>query len=438
MKDHITIDSTAKNTEEQLQEQTQYERVLVSVTGKDRPGVLYALLKTANDFQVDVLDVQQSTVHRRVTIAVELGIHRNCPKQLSIYRQLLIVAKEMKLRLDFQLTNLPEGHYSSSFIDVASSNASRRRQYAITVLSREVITPKFLANLGTLLIEQGLSMEKIQRLSEKTLQCLEITVSSHGTFDATFLHVFRKKLFSLGKEYQIDIAIQPENIMRRSKRLVVMDMDSTLIQQEVIDELARYANVFEKVKEITYRAMNGEMDFKESLRQRVSCLKGTPISVFQKVISSLNYTEGARTLCSTLKRLGYKLAVISGGFDFVTQYVRRELSLDYDFANQLEIDSNGCLTGRTVGPIVDAQRKADLLQTLAQMEHITCDQVIAVGDGANDLPMLSKAGLGIAFNAKPAVQEAANFRINIRKLDAILYFLGIPEKEHLSLSHNTT
>ncbi|GJQ14284.1 hypothetical protein GpartN1_g6075.t1 [Galdieria partita] len=428
--------STVKNNNiEEQQEQTKYERVLVSVTGKDRPGVLHALLKTANDFQVDVLDVQQSTVHRRVTIAVELGIHRNCPKQISIYRQLLIVAKEMKLRLDFQLINLSDCHSSHS--DLASLNASRRRQYAITVLSRDVITPKFLANLGTLLIDQGLSMEKIQRLSEKKLQCLEITVSSIGSFDATFLHVFRKKLFSLGKEYQIDIAIQPENIMRRSKRLVVMDMDSTLIQQEVIDELARYANVYEKVKEITYRAMNGEMDFKESLKQRVYCLKGTHTSVFQQVISSLQYTEGARTLCSTLKRLGYKLAVISGGFDFVTQYVRRELSLDYDFANQLETDSNGYLTGRTIGPIVDAQRKADLLQTLAQMEHITCDQVIAVGDGANDLPMLSKAGLGIAFNAKPAVQEAANFRINIRKLDAILYFLGIPEKEHLSLSHST-
>eukprot|EP00871_Galdieria_phlegrea_P001227 jgi/Galph1/2104/GphlegSOOS_G814.1 len=221
--------------------------------------------------------------------------------------------------------------------------------------------------------------------------------------------------------------------MRRSKRLVVMDMDSTLIQQEVIDELARHANVYEQVKKITYRAMNGEIDFKESLKRRVACLKGTSTAVFDKVIASLEYTEGAHTLCSTLKRLGYKLAVISGGFDFVTKYVRRELQLDYDFANQLEVDNEGFLTGRTIGPVVDAQRKADLLETLAQMEHITCNQVIAVGDGANDLPMLSKAGLGIAFNAKPAVQEAANFRINIRKLDAILYFLGIPEKEHLSI-----
>ncbi|KAK4527892.1 hypothetical protein GAYE_SCF46G5825 [Galdieria yellowstonensis] len=429
-----------KATTEEPQEETNYERILVSITGKDRPGVLHALLKTANDFQVDVLDVQQSTVHRRVTIAVELGIHKDCPKQTSIYRQLLIVAKEMKLRLDFQLMSSNETYSAADLHQhhVPVSTCSRRRQYAITVLSRQVITPKFLANLGALLTEQGLAMEKIQRLSEKTLQCLEITVSSLGNFETkTSLHVFRKKLFSLGKEYEMDIAIQPENIMRRSKRLVVMDMDSTLIQQEVIDELARYANVYDKVKEITYRAMNGEMDFKESLKQRVACLKGTHMSVFQQVIANLKYTQGARTLCSTLKRLGYKLAVISGGFDFVTQYVRHELSLDYDFANQLEIDSNGYLTGRTVGPIVDAQRKADLLQTLAQMEHITCDQVIAVGDGANDLPMLSKAGLGIAFNAKPAVQEAANFRINIRKLDAILYFLGIPEKEHLSLSHNT-
>ncbi|KAI9208695.1 HAD-like domain-containing protein, partial [Polychytrium aggregatum] len=231
-----------------------------------------------------------------------------------------------------------------------------------------------------------------------------------------------------------DITLQENSVFRRNKRLVVFDMDSTLIQQEVIDEIAKHAGVVEQVSRITESAMNGEIDFKESLRQRVALLKGIPSNVFEHIKTVITFTPGAHRLCKALKRLGFKLAVISGGFMPLATYVKNELGLDYAFANQLKISEDGTqLTGETFGPVVDGARKADLLLTLAQANGLINAQVIAVGDGANDLLMMAEAGLGVAFNAKPRVQAQAQARINQTSLENVLYFLGYNDAEIAAL-----
>ena len=229
------------------------------------------------------------------------------------------------------------------------------------------------------------------------------------------------------------MALQREGLLRRSKRLVVMDMDSTLIQQEVIDELARAVGVYEKVAAVTHRAMNGELPFDEALRERVMQLAGAPASILTDVLERIELTPGAEKLVRVMKRLGYRLAVISGGFIQVTEPIRQRLGLDYGFANNLEI-IDGRITGKILGPIVNRQRKADLLVSVAQTERIALEQVIAIGDGANDLDMLARAGLGIAFNAKRVVQEQARYALNQRNLDAVLYLLGLHDEEVRELS----
>jgi len=357
---------------------------------------------------------------------------KNAFPQQSIFRELLLVSKRIGVSVDFSLQ--PSTEISSA---EACMLQHASEQYVITAIAADSITPAFLADLGQKLQERNFVLESVNKLSQHRLGCIELVVSSPASSSSSDIQQFRSEMFVLGRKYATDVAVQKESLIRKSKRLVVMDMDSTLIQQEVIDELARYAGKFEAVQEITHRAMSGELDFRTSLYKRVECLKGTPATVFQKVIDHLVYTPGAHFLAHSLKRLGYKLAVISGGFAPIAQHVRQTLGLDYAYANQLEVGPDGCFTGRTVGPIVDGQRKADLLMAIAQQEQIDLEQTICIGDGANDLPMLSMAGLGIAFNAKPAVQERAAFRLNRQSLDSVLYFLGIPESEQIQLrEHN--
>ncbi|KAI8848307.1 HAD-like domain-containing protein [Chytridium lagenaria] len=238
------------------------------------------------------------------------------------------------------------------------------------------------------------------------------------------------RILSIGVKTHVDIVVQDVSVFRTRKRVVIFDMDSTLIQQEVIDELAREAGVVAEVSRITEAAMNGEIDFKESLRRRVGLLKGTPTSVLEKVRSRITFSPGAHELCRALKRLGYKLAVISGGFIPLARYVKAELGLDYAFANELKVSPDGLvLEGVTEGPVVDGVRKAELLEVIAHAEGVKKDQVIAVGDGANDLLMMAASGLGVAYNAKPRVQEQAKARINQKSLAWILYILGLKEYE---------
>lgn len=393
------------------------ERLVVTFSGKDKPTAASDIISAAATTSAQLVDIRQTVVHGRLTLVLEILIS---DPSSPIYRSLLSVAKNLNLSIDFDTVPL-------------AIPTATRVHYVVTLLSRQSVTPPFLANVADSLARRGFSTERITRLSRCELKSVELVVSAGAQMSMREVGDVRAEMYTLGMEGGVDVAFQAESVLRRSKRLVVMDMDSTLIQQEVIDELARHAGVYDQVCEITHRAMMGKLDFNQSLTQRVALLKGTPARVFDDVIGNLQYTPGAKNLCRTLKKLGYRLAVISGGFTRVTQHVRNELGLDYDYANQLE-ERDGVFTGRTVGAVVNAQRKADLLMTIAQQERISLDQVIAIGDGANDLAMLGAAGLGIAFNAKPAVQEAAKFRINQPSLMTVLYLLGLSERDQEELS----
>ncbi|KXS20336.1 phosphoserine phosphatase serb [Gonapodya prolifera JEL478] len=274
---------------------------------------------------------------------------------------------------------------------------------------------------------KNISVDRLKRLRPAGSRCDEFHLSVPSTLD---LKALRKDIYTISKSHRVDVALQPSSVFRRQRRVAVFDMDSTLIRQEVIDEIARKTGVVDQVAKITEAAMNGEIDFKESLRRRVALLKGTSATVFEEVRKELVFTDGAKELCACLKRLGFRTAVISGGFVPLAKYVKYYLGLDYAFANTLAVSEDGkVLTGEVVGDIVDAERKAQLLEVISQAEEVTLDQVIAVGDGANDLPMLGKAGLGIAFNAKPRVQEQAATRINQPNLLNVLYLLGYSDEE---------
>jgi phosphoserine phosphatase len=282
-----------------------------------------------------------------------------------------------------------------------------------------------LARVSGILAEKQVNIERISKLTQGQLRCVEFLVTVPPELD---VKAMTRTLLGEGSSLGVDIAVQKEGLYRRAKRLIVMDMDSTLIQIEVIDELARLAGVGAEVEAITERAMNGELDFPGALRARVALLAGLPAAALEEVYRTIPFTPGAKTLVRVLKRLGFRTAVISGGFSFFTDRLKEELGLDYAFANALEID-NGRVTGAVLGTIVDGVRKAELLEEIARREGITLDQVIAIGDGANDLPMLGKAGLGIAFNAKARVREQADTHINQQSLDSILYLLGLSERD---------
>jgi phosphoserine phosphatase len=253
--------------------------------------------------------------------------------------------------------------------------------------------------------------------------------------DPAGLDALKNDLLPVGGEFEVDLALQPDNLFRRVKRLVVMDLDSTLVQAEAIDELARLARCEDAVREITRRAMNGEMDFAEALRRRVALLRGLTLAQLEQAAESLPLTEGAETLIRILQRLGFRTAIISGGFTFFCERVQRRLGIDYAHANRLEIEE-GRLTGRVLEPIIDGARKAVLMEEIARKEGLRLDQVIAVGDGANDLPMLRAAGLGIAFNAKPVVRAAARHSLTQSRLDTILFLLGISQKDVAQLERD--
>jgi phosphoserine phosphatase len=306
----------------------------------------------------------------------------------------------------------------------AAGAAEAGQRYVITAIGR-ALGASHLHALATTLANEGANIEKISRLSEGSLASVEIHALLPPSRDR---EVLKRSLLAVATKSGFDVSLQRESLYRRSKRLVVMDMDSTLIRIEVIDELARAAGVGDAVSKITERAMQGEMDYDESLRQRVALLAGLDVAVLDRIANDLPLTEGAETLIRVLKRLGYRTAVISGGFSRAADALKRRLGIDYAFSNNLEVEG-GKLTGRVLGPIVNAQRKAELLELIAQLEGVLLDQVIAVGDGANDVLMLEKAGLGIAFHAKTKLREAADTTISASGLDSILYLLGLSGRE---------
>jgi phosphoserine phosphatase len=387
-------------------------RILITVTGRDQTGITAALSAILADQGAVLHDIEQVVVHGQLTLCLLVGL-----SEREMLKDLLFAAKELGLGLDFKPVD-----------DAPVSQSVGGQRYVITAIGRSLGAAHIHAIAATLAGE-GANIEKISRLSEGTLASVEVHCQLPATRDPIEL---RRALLAAGMHHSFDVALQRESLYRRSKRLVVMDMDSTLIRIEVIDELARHAGVVSEVTKITERAMAGEMDYDESLRQRVALLKGLPIKVLHGIAAELPLNDGAETLIRTLKRLGYRIAVISGGFSVATEALKRRLDIDYAYSNTLEV-ADGKLTGRVVGPIVNGQRKAELLETIAQAEGVLLDQVIAVGDGANDLLMLERAGLGIAFHAKTKLREAADTAISGAGLDAILYLLGISGRELLEI-----
>jgi phosphoserine phosphatase len=388
------------------------DRILVTVTGPDRPGVTATLTGMLVEKGATLADIEQVVVQGQLTLCLLIDLPRNS----DVLKELLFAAKQLGMSLDFKPV-------TPGVSDDRAGEPGVQR-YVITAIA-PALGAAHVHSVASTLAAEGANIEKISRLSEGALGSLEIHATLPPPGDPERL---KRALLSAAMTSSFDVALQREGLYRRSKRLVVMDMDSTLIRIEVIDELARAAGVYKEVAAITERAMGGEMNYDESLRQRVALLKGLDAAVLDKLSSELPLTDGAETLVSVLKRLGYRLAIISGGFSRAADALKKRLGIDYAFSNNLEIE-NGKLTGRVVGAIVNAQRKAELLEIIAQLEGVVLDQVIAVGDGANDILMLEKAGLGIAFHAKTKLREAADTSISGAGLDAILYLLGISARE---------
>ena len=392
--------------------------VLVTMTGPDRAGIIAAVAGCIAAAGARIRDIEQSVAHTMVSLAVLIEFADAASDQQPLLKDLLFLAKELGLDLDFEVVD------SAAY----QSRTATCDSYVLTMLGAEV-NAAVLARVGAILAADGVNIQRINKLTRGRLRCVEFVIQVP---EGLSIQSLTRELLNAGAGLGIDIALQQENLYRRAKRLVVMDMDSTLIQVEVIDELAALAGIGEQVAAITRRAMNGELDFQQALRERVALLAGLSSEALEEVYRQLPLTPGARNLVNILRRLGFKTAVISGGFSFFTDRLQQELGLDYAFANDLVVE-NGRVTGEVRGPIVDGQRKAQLLEEIAEREGIALSQVIAIGDGANDLPMLGKAGLGVAFNAKARVREQASYQLNQPNLDSILYLLGIAEWEMAEL-----
>ncbi len=399
------------------------EIILIQISGTDRDGLLAGIMGQLAASGVTILDICQSVIHADLSFGVLIEVPRE-HETSPILKDLLFWAHNQGLNLKF--TPITEDDYESWV------GMQGRKRHIVTVLGR-TITAANLAALSEVITANGLSVDCITRLSgrrslvrppDMPRACLEFSV--RGT--PTDISAMRAAFLELSREQGIDIGFQEDNAFRRIRRLVCFDMDSTLIQAEVIDELAKRAGVGEQVAAITEAAMRGELDFCQSLRKRVSLLKGLPASVLEDVAETLPMTEGAERLIRTLKSLGYSIAILSGGFTYFGRRLQEHLGIDYVHANELEIE-DGALTGGLVGEIVDGPGKARRLKEIAAKENISLSQVIAVGDGANDLPMLDVAGLGIAFHAKPVVRQGAGQAISNVGLDGVLYFLGLRDRE---------
>jgi phosphoserine phosphatase len=400
------------------------EPILISITGIDRPGITATIAQVLAEFDVNILDIGQSVIHDALSLGMLIQIPEDAPNEQTVKEVIQKTIDELGMYVRF--VNIQQENYERWV------KQQGKGRHIVTLLAKR-ITAHQISRLSRIVADNGLNIDKIIRLSgrvsletlnDDSKACVEFSLSG----PVQDLPALRRQFLELANEIDVDIAYQENNVYRRNRRLVVFDMDSTLIQAEVIDELAKRAGVGKQVSEITERAMHGELDFKQSFTERVSLLKGLPETVLSEVAVTLVLTEGAEKLVSTLKRLGYKTAILSGGFTYFGRMLQKRLGIDYVFANELEIE-NGLVTGRVSGEIVDGARKAALLERIAQNEGFSLEQTIAVGDGANDLPMLSIAGLGIAFHAKPIVKESAKQSLNTLGLDGILYLMGLSERE---------
>jgi len=405
------------------------EIILIQVSGNDRPGLTAAFTGILARYRLNVLDIGQAVIHDTLSLGILVETPPDAESS-SVLKDLLFEAHKLNINVRFR--PIDEDRYEEW---VAGQGKDR---HIITLLARK-ITAEQLADVTTTVADNGLNIDSIARLSgrvhlegealnQDSRACIEISVRGEPQDG----EAMRAAFLNIANERNLDIAFQRDSAYRRNRRLVVFDMDSTLIRSEVIDELATEAGVGEQVADITEQAMRGELDFNESFKARVALLKGLDEGALEQVRERIQLTEGAERLISTLRALGYRTAILSGGFTWFGQWLQQLLGIDYVHANELEIE-NGQVTGRVVGQIVNGQRKADLLKDIATQEGISLEQVIAVGDGANDLPMLGEAGLGIAFRAKPLVKQNAEQAISTLGLDGILYLIGVRDKDQAEL-----
>lgn len=401
-------------------DKTTTELILIRISGLDRPGLTASITEILSGYDVDIMDIGQADIHSTLSLGI---LFKCCEKDSgNIMKDLLFKASELGINIRFYPISREE---YEEWVSMQGKN-----RYILTLLGRK-LTAQQIAGATKILANQGLNIDAIRRLTgrvplderkAKVRACIEFSV--RGT--PRDIDELQSELMRLSTTLDMDFSFQKDTMYRRMRRLICFDMDSTLIKTEVIDELAKRAGVGEQVQEITARAMRGEIDFRESFKERVALLKGLDESVMKDIAEHLPITEGVERLMYVLKRYGYKIAILSGGFTYFGNYLKERFGIDYVYANNLEI-VDGKLTGRYVGDIVDGKRKAELLQLLAQVENVDIAQTIAVGDGANDLPMLSTAGLGIAFHAKPKVKANAKQSINTIGLDGVLYFLGFKD-----------
>lgn len=396
------------------------ELILISITGEDRPGLIASITDILAKYDATILDIGQADIHNTLS----LGILFKTEEQNAgfIMKELLFKASSLGVAIHF--SPIPTNKYED-WVQMQGKN-----RYILTLLGRK-LSAKQIAAVSRILTAQGLNIDAIKRLTGRipldeskanTRACIEFSVRGNPQNR----ELMQEELMKLSRELDMDFSFQLDNMYRRMRRLICFDMDSTLIETEVIDELAICAGVGDQVKEITERAMRGEIDFIESFRERVALLKGLDVSVMREIAEKLPITEGVDRLMYVLKKYGYKIAILSGGFTYFGKYLQDKYDIDYIYANELEVE-DGKLTGRYLGDVVDGKRKAELLRLIAQVEKVDIAQTIAVGDGANDLPMLGVAGLGIAFHAKPKVVANAKQSINTIGLDGVLYFLGFKD-----------
>ncbi len=388
------------------------KNVLITISGPDQPGITSRLMKILEDNQTPIHDIGQNVTHSLLSLSFVIEITETSENKSDVIKDLLFETYKMGMTLEYKI--LDESYHPKDQEEV--------EKFILNCVAPQQITSSFIADIATVLGENGVNILKIDKVSPGIFKSLEILTIIPSSLDHRAL---KEKLITVSNIHKIDIAFLKDNIYRRSKRLIVFDMDSTLIQTEVIDELAHAHGVGEEISEITEKAMNGELDFDASLIARVSKLKGLDAKVMEDILSHLPLTPGVEDFLKTIKKLGFKVAVISGGFTFFANALKEKLGLDYAFANELEI-IDGKLTGNVNGTIVNAQQKAMLVNLIAQQENISLEQVVAIGDGANDLPMLSQAGLGIAFHAKDIVKKEAQNHMSHGPMTSILYFLGIP------------
>ena len=393
------------------------EIILININGTDRPGVTAALTEILAKNNAVILDIGQADIHNNLSLGILFQSSEG--NSGDILKELLFKSYELDVNIRFN--PITEEAYNQ-WVSMQGKN-----RYIITILGRK-LTARQIAGVTRIVADQDMNIDDIKRLTgriplDENARTPKASVEFSVRGTPRDKEQMKADFMKLSAEQEMDISFQEESMYRRMRRLICFDMDSTLIETEVIDELAIRAGVGDQVKAITEAAMRGEIDFCESFRQRCALLKGLDVSVMQEIAENLPITEGVDRLMRILKKVGFKIAILSGGFTYFGNYLKQKYNIDYVYANELEVE-NGKLTGRHVGDIVDGKRKAELLRLIAQVENVDVRQTVAVGDGANDLPMISIAGLGIAFHAKPKVKATAKQSISTIGLDGILYFLG--------------